>query len=495
MDRYKNLINGKWQDAKGGKTFLNINPADNSDIVGEFPASTPDDVEAAIQAAKKAFSTWKKVPAPKRAEILFKTGELLIKRKAELAREMTREMGKVLKETNGDVQEAIDTAYHHAGEGRRLFGFTTPSELKDKFAMTIRAPIGVCVLITPWNFPMAIPSWKLFPALVAGNTVVFKPASDTPKSGHTLVEILLEAGIPEGVVNIVHGSGSNVGIPLVRHPDVRVVSFTGSCEVGREINAIAGGSLKRVSCELGGKNAQIVMEDADIDNAVEGSVWGAFGTTGQRCTATSRLILHSKIKETFINKFMERAKKLRLGNGLDPQTDVGPVVNAGRIEFINKYIEIGKKEGAKLLIGGKRASEGNLKNGYFYEPTIFDNVSPEMKIAKEEIFGPVVSIISTNSIDEAIKILNNVSYGLSCSLYTQDINRAFRFIEEAENGVVYVNAPTIGAEAHLPFGGFKETGNGHREGAHTIYDVFTEWKTVFIDYSGRLQKAQMDVQG
>lgn len=493
MQRYRNYIAGKWQDSKTGKTFQNINPADTLDIVGEFPASSAQEVDEAVQAAKKAFALWRKVPAPKRAEYLFKAGEILIKRKEEFAREMTREMGKVLKETRGDVQEAIDTAYHHAGEGRRLFGFTTPSELSNKFAMTVRAPVGVCALITPWNFPMAIPSWKIFPALVAGNTIVFKPASDTPKSGHVLVEVLLEAGIPEGVLNLVHGGGSTVGMPLVRHPDVRVVSFTGSCDVGREINSIAGGTLKRVSCELGGKNAQIVMDDSDIDLALEGALWGAFGTSGQRCTATSRLIIHSRKKDEFMSRFLDRVKKLRLGNGLLPETDVGPVVNEGRIKFINDYIDIGKKEGAKLLLGGERASDGQLKNGYFYKPTVFDNVTQNMRIAKEEIFGPVVSVITVNSFDEAMSVLNNVNYGLSCSLYTSDINKAFRYIEEAENGVVYVNAPTIGAEAHLPFGGFKETGNGHREGAHTIYDVFTEWKTIFVDYSGKLQKAQIDI--
>jgi aldehyde dehydrogenase (NAD+) len=401
-------------------------------------------------------------------------------------------MGKILKETRGDVQEAIDTAFLHAGEGRRLYGFTTPSELPNKFAMCVRAPVGVCGIITPWNFPMAIPSWKLFPALVAGNTVVFKPASDTPRSGAALVEIFEEVGIPAGVINIVHGTGNDVGIPIVRHPDVKVISFTGSSEVGREINRIGGGMLKRVSCELGGKNGMIVMNDADLDLALEGAIWGAFGTTGQRCTATSRIILHKKIKNEFMSKFLARIRKLRLGNGLNPDTDVGPVVNRGRIDVVHGYVELGKKEGAKLLIGGEPATNGALKKGFFYKPTVFDNVKPHMRIAQEEIFGPVVVILTVDSLQEAINVLNDVTYGLSCSIYTRDVNSAFRYIEDAENGVVYVNAPTIGAEAHLPFGGYKDTGNGHREGAYTIYDVFTEWKTVFVDYSGALQKAQID---
>ncbi len=489
--KYKNLINGKWADAKSGRTFPNTNPADTSDVIGEFPASGKEDVDAAVAAAKAAFEGWRRTPAPKRAEVVYRAGELLRERKAEVAREMTREMGKVLKETNGDVQEGIDTAYHHASEGRRLFGFTTPSELPDKWAMTVRQPVGVAGIITPWNFPLAIPTWKIFPALVAGNPVVFKPASDTPRTGHALVEILAEAGAPAGVVNLVHGGGADVGFPIVKHPDTRVISFTGSCEVGREINSIAGGMLKRTCCELGGKNAIIVMDDADLELLVDGVLWGAFGTTGQRCTATSRLILHRKVHDEFVAKLLPRVKKLRLGNGLDPKTDVGPVVNKGRIAEIQKYVDIGKKE-AKLLCGGEAATDGDLKKGHFYKPTIFDDVKPGARIAKEEIFGPVLSVLTCGSLEEGIRIANDVEYGLSSSIYTRDIKAAFRAIEDLETGIVYVNAPTIGAEAHLPFGGWKSTGNGHREGAHTIYDVFTEWKTVYVDYSGRLQRAQID---
>jgi aldehyde dehydrogenase (NAD+) len=491
VERFKNYINGEWVEARSGKTFLNINPADTSDVVGEFPKSDERDIEDAVRAATLAFDKWRKIPAPRRAEFLIKVGEKLIQQKEEIAKEMTREMGKVLKESRGDVQEGIDTAYLAAGEGRRLFGFTTPSELPNKFAMCVRAPVGVCGIITPWNFPMAIPTWKIFPALIAGNTVVFKPASDVPKSGTALVKALEEVGLPPGVINLVHGTGGDVGVPLARHKGVSVVSFTGSSDVGREINGVCGGMLKRVSCELGGKNAQIVMDDADIDLAIEGALWGAFGTTGQRCTATSRLILHKKIKDEFLSKFIERTKKLKLGNGLDPKTDVGPVVNKGRIETIQYYVDIGIKEGAKLLLGGKQATDGDLKKGYFYEPTIFDNVTPEMTIAKEEIFGPVISILTVESLEEAIRVMNSTDYGLSGSIYTRDVNNAFKAIEEVENGVFYINAATIGAEVHLPFGGYKNTGNGHREGSHTVYDVFTEWKTVYIDYSGRLQKAQL----
>ncbi len=492
--RYKNFINGKWVEPKTGKWFPNINPADTSDVVGEFAASGPADVDAAVAAAKAAFDGWRRTPAPKRAEVVYRAGEILRERKAEVAREMTREMGKVLKETNGDVQEGIDTAYHHAAEGRRLFGFTTPSELPNKWAMAVRQPVGVAGIITPWNFPLAIPTWKIFPALVAGDTIVFKPASDTPKTGHTLVEILADAGVPAGVINLVHGGGSAVGMPIVKHADTRVISFTGSVEVGREINGIAGGMMKRTCCELGGKNAIVVMDDADLDLLLDGVLWGAFGTTGQRCTATSRLIIHKKVRDEFMSKLLPRVKKLRLGNGLAADVEVGPVVNEGRIAEIQKYVDIGKKEG-KVLCGGERATEGDLKKGFFYKPTIIDGVKPTARVATEEIFGPVLSVVECSSLEDGIGIANGVEYGLSASIYTADITSAFRAIEDFESGIVYVNAPTIGAEAHLPFGGWKNTGNGHREGAHTIYDVFTEWKTVYVDYSGRLQRAQIDNVG
>jgi aldehyde dehydrogenase (NAD+) len=489
MSAFLNLIGGKWVPAKSGRTFPNRNPADLEDVIGEFPASDASDVDAAVAAAKKAYGGWRRTPAPRRGEIIFRAGEILIRRKEEIARAMTREMGKVLKETRGDVQEGIDTAFLHAGEGRRLHGFSAPCELPSKAGWTVRAPLGVFGLITPWNFPLAIPTWKTFPALVAGNAVVLKPASDTPHSSDLLAHVLEEAGLPPGVFNLVHGGGGTVGTALVRHPDVRGISFTGSSAVGREISA--GASLKRVSLELGGKNAQIVMDDADLDLALEGVVWGAFGTTGQRCTATSRLIVHEKVHDAFLQRLLDRATKLRLGRGLDEQTEVGPLVNEARVKAVHEYVGIGKSE-AKLLCGGEPAAEGALGKGCFYKPTIFDGVKPSARIAREEIFGPVLSVLTVRDLEEAIRVLNDVEYGLSSSIYTRNVNNAFFAMQEIDAGIVYVNAPTIGAECHFPFGGTKSTGNGHREGAHPIYEVFTEWKTLYVDYSGRLQKAQID---
>jgi len=489
---YKNYINGKWIEAKSGKTFENRNPADRRDLIGLFPASGPEDVEEAVSAARNAFAEWRLVPAPKRGEILYRVGELLRQRKEEIARAMTREMGKVLKETRGDVQEGIDTAYYTAGEGRRLFGETTPSELPDKFAMSLRVPVGVCGLITPWNFPMAIPTWKIFPALLCGNTVVLKPAEDTPYTAVKLFELLEEAGVPPGVANLVHGVGEEAGAALVRHRDVRLISFTGSTAVGREIAAVCGQSLKRVSLEMGGKNGQIVMEDADLKLALEGALWGAFGTTGQRCTATSRLILHRQIKKELTDMLVERAEKIKIGDGLDESVEMGPLINEAAREKVHGYVQIGKEEGARLLTGGTVYEEGKRRQGYFYRPTLFDRVTPDMRIAQEEIFGPVLSVIEVQSFEQAIEVLNGTPYGLSSSIYTRDVGRAFRALRDIEAGITYINGPTIGAEVHLPFGGVKETGNGHREAGTTVYDIFSEWKSVYIDYSGRLQKAQID---
>ncbi|MEK7818544.1 MAG: aldehyde dehydrogenase family protein [Bacteroidota bacterium] len=489
---FKNFIDGKWVDAKSGQTFENRNPANWDDIIGVFPKSGKEEVDEAVKAARIAFEKWRKVPAPKRGDILRKVGDLMEKRKEELAREMTREMGKVLAETRGDVQEGIDTAYYAATEGRRLFGNTVPSELQNKFAMALRVPIGVAGIITPWNFPMAIPTWKIFPAILSGNTVVFKPATDTPKTATTLVEILMEAGVPEGVVNIIHGGGSVVGNAITTHPDVDLISFTGSTNVGKQIQRDSTENLKRVSLELGGKNAQIVLEDADLDLALDGVLWGAFGTTGQRCTATSRLILDEKIYDKFLEMLVKRTKSLRLGDGLKNDSQVGPCVNESQRKSVNDYVEIGKTDGATLLLGGKNATDGDLSKGWFYEPTIFTDVTPEMRIAKEEIFGPVLSVIKSKNIEESIKILNNTIYGLSSSVYTKDINKAFLAIRDIQAGITYINAPTIGAEAHLPFGGVKQTGNGHREGGWTVYDFYTEWKAVYVDYSGHLQRAQID---
>ena len=489
---FKNLINGKWVAAKSGRTFENRNPANWEEVIGIFPKSGPEDVDEAVKAARAAFERWRLVPAPKRGDIMRKIGDMLVARKEELAREMTREMGKVLAETRGDVQEGIDTAYYAATEGRRLFGNTVPSELPNKFAMAVRTPIGVAGIITPWNFPLAIPTWKIFPAVLSGNTVVFKPATDTPKTSATLVEIMMEAGIPDGVVNIVHGGGSEVGNAITRHPDIDLISFTGSSAVGKQISRDASETLKRVSLELGGKNAQIVMDDADLDLALDGVLWGAFGTTGQRCTATSRLILHEKIYEQFMAMLIERTKKLRLGDGLLPTSDVGPCINEAQRNVVQSYVQIGLKEGASLVAGGNIATEGGLAKGWFHQPTIFVGVTPEMRIAKEEIFGPVLSVLRVKSLEEGIAVLNNTVYGLSSAVYTRDINKAFVAIRDIKAGITYINVPTIGAEAHMPFGGVKQTGNGHREGGWTVYDFYTEWKAIYVDYSGKLQRAQID---
>ncbi|MDP2885067.1 MAG: aldehyde dehydrogenase family protein [Ignavibacteria bacterium] len=490
--KFQNYIDGKWVDAKSGKTFENRNPANWDELIGTFPLSGKEEVDEAVKAARCAFESWRLVPAPKRGDILKKVGDIMTARKEEIANQMTREMGKVLLETRGDVQEGIDTAYYAASEGRRLFGHTVPSELPNKFNMAMRVPIGVAAIITPWNFPMAIPTWKIFPALLCGNTVVFKAASDTPATATTLVEILLEAGVPPGVINIVHGGGTEVGIALVEHAEVDLISFTGSTGVGKKISEIASKTLKRVSLELGGKNAQIVMEDANLDLALEGVLWGAFGTTGQRCTATSRLIIHEKVYDTFVSMVADHAKKLRVGDGLKDNVDVGPCVNKKQREIVDEYVKIGMGEGAKLLSGGKPAQGDGLSNGWFYEPTVLGDVTPSMRVAKEEIFGPVLSVLKVKSLDEAIAVSNDTMYGLSSSIYTQDINNAFKAIRDIKAGITYVNSPTIGAEAHMPFGGVKETGNGHREGGWTVYEFFSEWKTVYVDYSGTLQRAQID---
>ena len=488
---FHNLIGGQWVPAVSGKTILNLNPADHSDVVGAFPSSHGEDVALAVAAAKKAFASWRLVPAPKRAEILVRAGNILIQNKEKYAREMTREMGKVLAETRGDVQEAIDEAFYVAGEGRRLFGQTTPSELQNKFAMSVRMPLGVVGLITPWNFPMAIPSWKLFPALVSGNTCVIKPATDTPLSTYNLAQALIDAGLPAGVVNIVAGTGAAVGMPLVEHPDVRAISFTGSSAVGSLVGQRAAAGFKPVSLEMGGKNAQIVMDDANLDLALDGALWGAFGTTGQRCTATSRILLHTRIAAEFTGRLVARTKKLKVGNGLDESAEVGPQINPNQIETSAKYVEIALAEGAELLAGGHSLTSGSYAHGTYFEPTVLGGVTPKMRIAREEVFGPVVSLIEFSTFEEAIEIANSIDYGLSAALYTKDVNRAFAAIRDLEAGITYINAPTIGAEVHLPFGGVKHTGNGHREGNGAI-DFFTTWKAVYVDYSDRLQRAQID---
>jgi alpha-ketoglutaric semialdehyde dehydrogenase len=489
---YQNLIGADWKPAGSGATFASTSPADHDDIIGEFPASGPADVEAAVEAAKRAYPLWSAMPAPKRGEILFRIARLLAEHKEELSRLMTREMGKVLPEARGDVQEAIDVAYYMAGEGRRLFGQTVPSEMPDKFAMAIRRPIGVVGIITPWNFPVAIPGWKLFPALICGNTAVIKPASDTPACLVRFVELLVEGGIPDGVVNVVTGSGAEVGNAIVDHPDIRVISFTGHTDTGVEISTRAAKTLKRVSLELGGKNPIVIWEDADLDLALDGVVWSAFGTSGQRCTAASRLIVHRGVHDDFVHRLQQRVAKLVLGDGLDEHTDVGPVINEAAIERIASYTEIGRGE-AELVIGGDPARGGDLAKGSFFQPTIFTEVKPDARIAQEEIFGPVTSIIPVTEWDETVAIVNSVKYGLSTSLFTNDINLAFRSIRDFDSGLGYVNHGTIGAEAHLPFGGTKATGNGHREVGQASLDFFSEWKSVYIDYSGKLQRAQIDM--
>jgi alpha-ketoglutaric semialdehyde dehydrogenase len=488
---YKNFIAGQWVLPVDGKHFENINPADLTDVIGHFPNSTAADVNAAVASAKKGFEIWSKTPAPARGDVMRRAGEILVARKEELADMMTREMGKPLAETRGDVQEGIDTAFYAATEGRRMFGHTVPSELRNKWAMSFRRPIGVAGIITPFNFPLAIPTWKMFPALVCGNSCVFKPAEDVPMTGHMFVEILLEAGLPPEVINLVHGKGE-AGAAIVAHPDVALVSFTGSTDTGSKVGAECGRMHKRLSLEMGGKNAMIVLDDADLDLALEGVLWGAFGTTGQRCTATSRLIVQEGVHDTFVAMLEVRAKKLVLGDGRAKGTDVGPLINIRAVEKVERYIEIGKSEGATLRMGGMRASGNSLDDGYFFQPTIFTGVKALSRLEQEEIFGPVLSVVKVKDADEAFRVNNDVRYGLSSSVYTRDVNIAFRALSELDNGITYINAPTIGAEAHLPFGGVKQTGNGHREGGWEVYEFYSETKVGYVDFSGKLQRAQID---
>jgi acyl-CoA reductase-like NAD-dependent aldehyde dehydrogenase len=493
VQTYNNFIDGEWVPSRTGKVFENRNPADREDLIGLFQESSIEDAEAAIRAAEHAYEHWRLVPAPRRAEILFRAAELIVERKEQFARDMTREMGKVLEETRGDVQEAIDMTYFMAGEGRRQYGQTVPSELRDKFAMSVRQPLGVCSMITPWNFPMAIPSWKIMPALVCGNTVVFKPATMTPLSALNFVKVLEDAGVPKGVVNFVTG-GPDVGTLMSRHDAVKVVSFTGSTQVGRIVSENAAPGFKKCHLEMGGKNIIMIMDDGQLDLAVEGCLWGGFGTTGQRCTAASRVVVHEKAYDAFVEQFTRRARALRVGPGLDERNQMGPSVSESQLKTVMQYVEIGKKEGATLLAGGHRLDKGDDAKGFFHEPTIFGDVHPKMRIAQEEIFGPVVSVMRCRSLDEAIEIGNGVAYGLSASIYTRDINKAFRAMRDVYTGIFYVNAPTIGAEVHLPFGGTKATGNGHREAGTAALDVFSEWKSIYVDFSGKLQRAQIDTQ-
>ena len=495
MKTFKNFIAGEWVAPDGGEYFDNVNPADTSDIIGRFPLSGASDVEKAVASAQRGFAAWRTTPAPLRGDVMRRVGDLLSRRKDEIADLMTREMGKPLAETRGDVQEGIDTAYYAASEGRRLFGHTVPSELRDKWAMSYRRPIGVCGIITPFNFPLAIPTWKLFPALLCGNACVFKPAEEVPHTATVFVEVLLEAGLPPETIQLVHGRGETAGASIVAHPAVSVVSFTGSTETGRVVGEVCGRMHKRLSLEMGGKNAQIVLDDADVELALDGVLWGAFGTTGQRCTATSRLILQSGVHDEFVDRLGQRVKALKLGDGRREGTDVGPLIHDAAVKTVEEYVEIGRREGGTLVTGGRRADGRGLERGHFFEPTIFTDVRPGSRLEQEEIFGPVLSVIRVDSTDQAFQVNNDVKYGLSSSVYTRDVHAAFRALQELDNGITYVNAPTIGAEAHLPFGGVKQTGNGHREGGWQVYEFFSETKVGYVDFSGALQRAQLDTYG
>ncbi|WP_339229185.1 aldehyde dehydrogenase family protein [Oceanobacillus sp. FSL K6-2867] len=491
VEKLRNFINGKWSEVNNVQAV--INPATGEEIV-QVPLSTKEMVNEAAAAAKAAQKEWALVPAPQRAEVLYRVGYIMKERKERLSQLLTMENGKVIEEARGEVQEGIDMAFYMAGEGRRLFGQTTPAELKDKFAMSQRAPVGVVGIITPWNFPIAIATWKSFPAIVAGNAVIWKPATETPIMAYELAKIFEEAGLPEGIINVVFGSGSIVGDAMVHHEDIRVISFTGSNDTGRNIASECGKLLKKVSLEMGGKNAVIVMEDADLDLAVEGILWSAFGTSGQRCTACSRVIIHEKVKRALEERLLAAMNKLTIGNGLDESIKVGPIINQSGIDKIKQYIGIGREEGARLLAGGYELTEDSHKNGYYFAPTLFTNATADMRIAQEEIFGPVVSIIPVASFEEAIEVNNGVTYGLSSSIFTNDVNRVFKAQRDLDTGIVYVNAGTTGAEIHLPFGGTKGTGNGHRDSGIQALDVFTEWKAIYVDYSGKLQRAQIDVE-
>lgn len=489
MKEYGLFIGGKWVSSRTGETFQTKSPSDG-EILAVHAKGSQEDLERAVDASERALSSWRAFPAPKRGEILLKAASLLRERKEEIGALVTKEMGKVIAEGKGEVQEAIDFLEYISGEGRRLLGETTPSELPRKFCMTVRRPIGIVGCITPWNFPVAVPCWKLGAALISGNTVVFKPSTLTPLCAAVLVEVFQEAGIPPGVLNLVTGPAGDVGGAMVLHTKIRAISFTGGVETGREIYSKASALMKRVGLELGGKNPQIVMHDADLDLAVEGALFGAFGTAGQRCTATSRLIVHHVVYQEVAERLLARTAALKTGDPLDPSVDMGPVVSEEQREKVLKYIRLGRSEGASLLMGGEKIQGGTYDRGFFVQPTLFE-ASQGMRITKEEIFGPVLCLIRAKDYEEAVCLANDVGYGLSSSIYTRDVTLAFRAMEELEAGITYVNAPTIGAEVHLPFGGVKDTGNGTREAGTAAIEEFTELKSIFVDYSGRLQKAQI----
>src|SRR6059036_1203123 len=490
---YGLYVNGKWASPKGRKRFETINPA-SGEVLATFPLGTEEDVGSAVKAAKNAFENWRRTPAPRRGEMLLEAARILRRRKEELGRIVTTEMGKVIAEGRGDVQEVIDFYEYAAGEGRRMFGDTVPSELPNKMCLTVRMPIGPAGLITPWNFPMAIPGWKSGAALIAGCSFVLKPSSLTPLCAAKFIEVLDEAGFPPGVVNMVTGSGSVVGDGLVAHPDIRAISFTGGVETGKHVYESAAKKMIKVGLELGGKNPIIAMDDANVDLLMDGVMFGAFGTAGQRCTAASRLIVHQKVYDQVVNELVERAEKIRVGNPIDEKTDMGPVASADQEKKVLEYIDIGRKEGDKLLTGGQKLTGGSYDRGFFISPTFFA-VDRKKRLAQEEIFGPVLSVLKAKDYEDAVAIANSVKYGLSSSIYTNDLRWAFRAMHELEAGITYVNAPTIGAEVQLPFGGTKETGpTDTREAGTTALEEFTYWKTVYVDYSGRLQRAQIDTE-
>lgn len=492
--KVKNFIAGTWGDAEDGGRFVSLNPADLRETVASAPLSGNSDVDQAVAAARAALPGWSRLPAPRRGEILFRAAELLIRNKERLGALVTQEMGKVSAEGLGDVQEAIDIAYYMAGEGRRYQGETVPSELPDKDCKSVREPLGVVALVTPWNFPIAIPAWKMFAALICGNCVILKPSSETPACAAALIEILEQAGIPSGVVGLVCGSGSAMGEYLLTHPGVDAASFTGSSAVGEALEKRLAALHRPVALEMGGKNAIIVMDDADPELALEGAVWGGFGTSGQRCTAASRLIVHERVYNRFVEQLAARASGMRLGPGLDGATEVGPLVNESQFLKVEAYIRLGTQEGARLVTGGTRICEEDLGYGFFMAPAVFAGVTRDMRIAQEEIFGPVVSVISCSGLDEAIDIVNDSQFGLSSAIFSRDVNTTARAERELATGIVYVNASTIGAEVQLPFGGWRHSGSGHPEagGRGGAIDFFSRVKVIYRDYSGKLQRAQID---
>ena len=483
LTTYQNYIDGQWSDSVSGETYTITNPAHKSQVLGRFQRSNNEDAVRAIEAARNALDGWASTPAPQRAAILFKALQLMEERGDELARSITMEEGKPIGDAMGEVKRSMNITEYAAGEGRRMFGNTTPSELPNTVAYTSRRPLGVVGIITPWNFPLAIPAWKIAPALICGNTLVFKPASATPMTAVALTKIFEDAGLPPGVLNLVTGPGGSVGNTIVDHPDVSGVSFTGSTEVGTALYTRATQTLKKVQAEMGGKNAVIVLEDADMDSALGGIVQGAFGSTGQRCTATSRVVVQESVYDAFMTELIERTSKLTVGDGLDPAMDIAPLSSQSQFNTVMEYIGIGAEEGATIAYGGNPRTEGDLDEGYYVEPTIFTNVDTNMRIAQEEIFGPVLTVFKAADLEEAVSITNNVKFGLSSSIYTMDIPQAFRYIDTVETGIVHVNSPTLGGEVHLPFGGMKESGVGTREQGTEAINFFTEPVTVYIDYS------------